>query len=88
MAALTASPRSVSDSAELFGLCATSRFASAAAVRVVTEVAPALNDSSALGDGAPGTPWLNAASTTGSPGVTTAPTNAVTRGLKGDDGSA
>ena len=87
MAACTASPRSVSARAPLFGLRAVSSLASAAFTWPRTPLSSAFSDSSALGEGAPGSDWLKAASTSASPGRTTAPASAATSGLNCDFGS-
>jgi hypothetical protein len=49
--------------------------------------ASTFSDSSPRGDGAPGSDWLKAASTSASPGCTTLPASSVTSGLKADFGS-
>jgi hypothetical protein len=86
-AALTASPRSVSARAAPPGLRAVSSPASAAATWDCTVLASTRSDSSPFGDGAPGSDWLKAASTSASPGWTTLPARAATSGLNWDLGS-
>jgi hypothetical protein len=68
-------------------LRAVSSPASAAFTRPRVLFSSAFSDSSAFGDGAPGSDWLKAASTSASPGCTTAPASAPTSGLNCDRGS-
>jgi hypothetical protein len=81
IAALTASPRSVSASAPPPGLRAACKPASAAATSARVDAPFTFCDSRAFGDGAPGRLWLKAASTIGSPGCVAAITSSVTNGL-------